>query len=117
MKQPFLIYVYCTLAGWFLRLIWDFNHSYKWIPSGDFFYGVGVALIFMGWAIYIDSTKRNGWEKVFTRVALFTALANLCDEAIFDPLKTSWQEWATALLISIIYYHYQKYNDKLARNN
>jgi|TARA_R110000851_G_scaffold267356_1_gene419839 glycogen synthase len=110
MIRAFKIYVVLTVLGLSFRLYWDLNHVFKWIKDGDFFFGVGIALILIAGAIYIDSTKSNGWAKVFTRFALFTAVSNLCDEVMFNPYIVSWQEWVTALVVLIGVYFYERYN-------
>lgn len=110
--RAFKIYVILTIVGLLFRLFWDLNHSYHWVKDGDFYFGVGFALIFIAGAIYIDSTKSNGWPKVFTRFALFTAISNLCDEVLFDPFIPSWQEWVTAVAVLIGVYIYDRKKDK-----
>jgi hypothetical protein len=109
MIRAFKIYVALTILGLSLKLYWDLNHVFEWIKDGDFFFGVGIALIIIAGAIYIDSTKSRGWQKVFTRLALFTAVSNLCDEVMFNPYIVSWQEWVTALSVLIGVYFYERY--------
>jgi tellurite resistance protein TehA-like permease len=96
------------------------NHVFGWIPSGDFFWAVGLAVMLFGSVWYIDSTVdrskfssiRLYWlAKSFTRLVNYTACSNLCDELFFDPLVVSWQEWVTALLVFFIAYgvHYVRH--------
>ena len=82
------------------------------MKDGDFFFGVGIALIIIAGAIYIDSTKTNGSAKIFTRFALFTAVSNLCDEVFFDPFIVSWNEWVTALAVLVGVYIYERKKKK-----
>ena len=107
MISGFKIYVYLTILGLLFRLSWDLNHSYKWLSDGDRLYGAGSGLILVGCAIYIASTKKKGWQKVFTRVFFYTAISNLCDEILFDPFRVSWEEWVSALFVLVIVYIYE----------
>tara|TARA_R110002167_G_scaffold168263_1_gene365942 strand:- start:134 stop:496 length:363 start_codon:yes stop_codon:yes gene_type:complete len=118
MIKAFRIYVILTIIGFLFRLSWDLNHSFEWLENGDFLFGVGFGLIFIAGAIYIDSTKKRGIAKVFTRFALFTAISNLCDEVLFDPFVVSWQEWLTSLivLIGVIIYDKRKNNESSGRD-
>ena len=108
MIKYFKIYVACILTGWAFRLFWDLNHVYNWMLYGDWFFGVGIAVMFFGCSVYIDSTiirrkfdKR--WQylmcKMFTRFFLFTCISNLCDEMFYDPFVVSFHEWATAFFV------------------
>ena len=113
MLRYFKIYVFCIIVGWSCRLFWDLNHVYHWIKSGDAFFGIGIAVMFLGCAIYIDSTikrktfsKRHEYllAKIFTQLFLFTTISNLCDEALFDPYEVSSHEWGTAFIIFLSLY-------------
>jgi len=108
MIRAFRIYVILTILGFLFRLSWDLNHAFEWLEDGDFLFGVGFGLIFIAGAIYIDSTKKHGIAKVFTRFALFTAISNLCDEVLFNPFVVSWHEWVTALIVLFGIYIYDK---------
>lgn len=113
----FALYASLVLTGWAFRLFWDVNHSMHWLPSGDFFYGVGVALIILGLVIRVDSLDKHGWRKIFTKLVLFTAIANLCDELFFNPLRASWHEWAMASLVAYLLYLNNKRKDELLAGN
>jgi lipoprotein signal peptidase len=113
----FKIYAILVSLGWAFRLFWDVNHYAHWLPSGDFFYGVGVALIILGLVIRVDSIDRHGWRKIFTKLVLFTAICNLCDELFFDPLRASWHEWVTALIVAYLLYLHNKRKDELLAGN
>lgn len=120
----FIVFVVSVLIGWAFRLFWDLNHSYHWIPSGDFFWGTGIGVILFGCSIYIDSTvkrkmfrKRNVYwlSKTFTRFFLFTAISNLCDELFFDPTRTSAGEWIMAAIMWAVIHYYNTYYDRSRR--
>lgn len=108
MIKAFKIYVILSVVGFMFRLFWDLNHSYNWIVDADLFYGIGIGLLFIGCAIEIDSRQSKGWQKIFTRFWLFTAISNLCDEVLFDPYDVSWQEWVVALVVLISVYLYER---------
>ena len=115
MKRDFVIYVVLTIVGWVLRGLSDLNASYEWHLDGDKLWGVGLDTILLSWAMIINKTTHFNWGKRFTRLELFTAISNFCDEAFFDPYIVSWQEWATAFGVCIILFIVQKY--ELVRRN
>ena len=112
--------------GWAFRLFWDLNHSFKWVVSGDFFWGTGYALVLFGCAMYIDSTiqVKPAWikkrwiyklAKTFTQFFLFTSISNLCDELFFNPMKVSAGEWIMAILMWVAIHYFNTYYDRLER--
>jgi putative Mn2+ efflux pump MntP len=113
MAKFFKLYVLCILTGWAFRAFWDLNHTYHWIPSGDFFWATGLSVMLFGCAIYIDkNTVSKSFPnkacfviaKMFSRLFLFTSISNLCDELFFNPFVVSWEEWFLALLVLTFLY-------------
>lgn len=107
------VFVFCVIVGWAFRALWDLNHAFKWLKSGDFFFGVGYALILFGCGYYIRSTiKRKMFAKkwhyqlasIFCDLFFYTCVSNLCDELLFDPYVVQWQEWVAALGVLFVLY-------------
>ena len=109
MKRDFIIYVSLTMVGIIMRALSDLDSVFEWSLNGDYLWGVGLAIILFAWAIHINKKTTNGKRKLITRFFLFTAISNLCDEAIFDPYFVSWEEWATAAGFYLTLFISQKY--------
>lgn len=115
MKRDFRVYVVLTIIGLLLRAASDFNTAYSLQWNGDYLWGVGLAMILLGCAIYINKVTLAGSRKMFTRFFLFTAISNICDEALFNPYVVSWEEWAVAFGVYTGLFLYNKY--ELVRRN
>jgi hypothetical protein len=122
MKRMFFVFVWSVIVGWAFRLTWDLNHFYHWFPDGDFFWGVGYAVILFGCAIHINNTINRRWfknrwayiiSKTFTQFFFYTAISNLCDELFFNPNEVSAGEWITASIMWGLIHYYNAYYDRL----
>ena len=115
MNRDFYIYASLTVLGLLFRAASDVDQVLSLSWNGDYLWGVGLAIILLACAIFINKKTPKGSGKLFTRFFLFTAISNFCDETLFDPYRVSWQEWVTAVAIGLIIYFLNKY--ELVRGN